>query len=763
MADSFFVDESGLRATVDDLRRLADEGSQMLAALQDAVDHQRQPWGTDETGAQFAKNYVPDADRGMQNLRELVSNLHDLGDSVAAAAESFDRQDALGAAAVDRPNAGDPFAPSISAPPAATIVGPPPAAQTNLVATEAVSPTRATAPVSGVGPTAASPMARKPVSAGDLRSTAPERSALQPNSAKPANAEADGPARQPENTVPQQDSTSEAEPENDGAGPGPTTGTFPSANTSAASNSTHSKDNPPTTETRSGTPWSARGAASNPWARPADGTQQSASPPRVSPPQNGSPPRVSPPRRADRPPRPDRTGAPPKRTGQRRIPERGTPVIDAEALRLVREAAARHGLELSGFDTCGIGMTAARELVAALGALLPEYPNLLRAREGAARDRADAPDETPPRSRRPTHAQDDVDRSPVDAADTPPRGRRFAHAEDGADRDPVDTLDTASSSGRRPARAEDDVDRSPVDAADTPSSGRRPAHAQDGVDRNPADALDEASPAGPNSRRGLDDAAGDPATAVNGTLPRQWNSAGGPDGAVRDSVVALEDMLPSGWNSARAEDDAAVAAVDRGVPGGSGRLYGSDDAERGPAIDRGLPECPKPLRGIEVARRPGPRSRVEVRDVPGGVALWIVLDPDAVVDLALLGNVAGVTEAVAEIGRARPMYATIVREIGAALAISVSEPVRRRVQRELIVEYLRVSGTRISGMRADPLSVIVAGYRGWRDLLGANCFDRCVLRPRAALGAGFAEVELCGAGAGEAARVLHRLVVAAAG
>ncbi|WP_155981933.1 hypothetical protein [Nocardia sp. BMG111209] len=522
MADSFFVDESGLRATVAELRRLAAEGSQMLADLQNVVDHQGQPWGTDETGAQFARNYVPDAQRGMQNLRDLVASLHGFGDRVAASAEAFDQQDALGGTALGRADFGaDNASAPVDTAPAPTTGGTPfPDPVTPGTASPAVP-----VPSPGTAPAATRSGLGTPETTAGPRPMASGQSAAQPNSAQSRDPRADDPARQSESAAPHSDSRSDPRTGDIAAEADPRTDPAAAASAPEHSDPARPKGNSAAAESRSRTPWSARGATSTPWAEPTGGV-----------PGNEPAPRVSPPRRADRPPRPARP-APSKRTGRRSTPERAVPRADTSALRILREAAARHGLALSGFDTCGIGPDAARELVAALDAVLPKCPGLLH--------------------------------------------------------------------------------------------------------------------------------------------------------------------------------------------------------------------------GLDVDGRPGPRSRVEARDTPGDrPALWIVLDPDAMPDTALFGNAAGATAAVAEIGGTRPLYVTIVREIGAALAISVGEPVRRRVQRALIAEYLRIRGA-----RADPLSEVVTGYRRWRERLGASCFDRGVLRPGVALGEGFAEVELCGDAAGAPARVLHRLAL----
>ncbi|MCX4093302.1 hypothetical protein [Nocardia sp. alder85J] len=541
MADSLWVDESGLRATVSELQRLADEGSRMLAALQQVVQQQQQPWGTDETGERFAENYVPDAQRGMQSLRELVSDLHGLSRDVAASADAFDQQDRVAGSVVARTTGDGGLAatpPATAWPTATTGVTASPGSATagsaspepaETGAPTAATAARVTAPGTDVAPAGARTGNETSSSGPDVGTANANRTGARPDSAQPGDSGSPDPAQRPNVTAPVSDSPATTETGRAGGDPAPAVGAVSAAADRPAA--AQSGRTPDAAESRSGTPWSARGPNSSPWAKPA-----------AAPPQHGSPPRVSPPRRTDRAPRP----AGPKRAEREKVragrDAPAAPVADSEALRLVREAAARHGLELAGFDTSGIGVPAARELAAAL-----------------------------------------------------------------------------------------------------------------------------------------------------------------------DSV---------------------------------------------------LPRCPDLLRGLDIAARPGARCRAERRDTLGAeAALWIVLEPAAVLDTALFREVTGVTEAVTAVCAARPLYAALVRAIGDALAISTGEQVRRRVQQALIAEYLRVSGAQVGGAQADSLGSVVTGYRRWRGGLGAACFDRGLLRPSAALGEGFAEVELCGDAASAAARVLHRLAL----
>jgi hypothetical protein len=104
----------------------------------------------------------------------------------------------------------------------------------------------------------------------------------------------------------------------------------------------------------------------------------------------------------------------------------------------------------------------------------------------------------------------------------------------------------------------------------------------------------------------------------------------------------------------------------------------------------------------------------------------------------------------------RPMYSTIVRDLGRILEAAAGPRVRGSAHRSLIMEYRRVSGP---WDRGDTLAAIVRGYRQWRAQLIRACFCGDLFDPRAAVVEGFTEVELRGDRACGPAKVLHRLVV----
>ncbi|MEV6139420.1 hypothetical protein AB0L63_25885 [Nocardia sp. NPDC051990] len=233
----------------------------------------------------------------------------------------------------------------------------------------------------------------------------------------------------------------------------------------------------------------------------------------------------------------------------------------------------------------------------------------------------------------------------------------------------------------------------------------------------------------------------------------------------RESAAAADIRVPT--------DAAALAAARELADRHELRIVGFDTSGIGPemvaqlaaAIDDILGKYPfVDLGGIEITQLgdrisqvTGNRSDDESESASTGP--WILLDRAVVANPAQFsekvyaaiqsGNsVAGSEE--------RPMYSTIVADLGRILAAQAGPPVRRLAQRSLITEYRRISGPWDAG---DTLARIVGGYRRWRDQLGGNSIVNGRFQPHAALVAAFAEVELRGEDACGPARVLYRLLV----
>ena len=171
------------------------------------------------------------------------------------------------------------------------------------------------------------------------------------------------------------------------------------------------------------------------------------------------------------------------------------------------------------------------------------------------------------------------------------------------------------------------------------------------------------------------------------------------------------------------------------------------------AVGTVLTKYSLPLQGIEIADSGDHLSRVENRAQTATPKPWIVLDRRAVADPGeLSGRDRARTQPVHNAHR--PMHATMLRELGGVLDLAGRFRARQTVQRALITEYLRLTGT-----TGRTLAQVTDGYRRWRDQLGESCFRDGVLDPGRALAEGFATVEQGGVQAPGPAKVLHRLLL----
>ncbi len=107
----------------------------------------------------------------------------------------------------------------------------------------------------------------------------------------------------------------------------------------------------------------------------------------------------------------------------------------------------------------------------------------------------------------------------------------------------------------------------------------------------------------------------------------------------------------------------------------------------------------------------------------------------------------------------RPLYSTVVRELGHALDVTGGLRAHAISQRTLISEYLAECG---DSRFATPLGVVVTDYRRWRGRLSGYGFPHGRFEPGRALADAFAEVQLDVGKAVAPARVLHRLLVTTA-
>lgn len=174
------------------------------------------------------------------------------------------------------------------------------------------------------------------------------------------------------------------------------------------------------------------------------------------------------------------------------------------------------------------------------------------------------------------------------------------------------------------------------------------------------------------------------------------------------------------------------------------------------------------LRVIQVADLPGLRPTRMIwepigdAERPGACAARIILDRAVVTNANLL--VQSVRAAAGGRRSApgsddRPVYSTLIRELGRVLDAAGGFRAHRLAERTLIAEYLRISG---ASHRRDSLAKVVHGYKWWRDQL-SGCAPGTRFDPCAVLAEAFTEAELCEDRASEPTMALYRLLVATAG
>ncbi|WP_327100786.1 hypothetical protein OIE68_19550 [Nocardia vinacea] len=255
-------------------------------------------------------------------------------------------------------------------------------------------------------------------------------------------------------------------------------------------------------------------------------------------------------------------------------------------------------------------------------------------------------------------------------------------------------------------------------------------------------------------------------TGVGAAQPTDQKREDKPRKKKREKTESAQIRMPT--------DAAALAAAQELADRHELRIVGFDASGIGQemvgqlaaAIDNILGKYPfVDLGGIEITELgDGQISRVtrdrgDDESESASTGSWILLDR------ALVANPAQFSERVytaIQSGNSvagseeRPMYSTIVGDLGRILADQAGQPIQRLAQRSLITEYRRIDGPWDAG---DTLARIVGGYRRWRDQLGGNSIVDGRFQPRAALVAAFAEVELRGDDACGPARVLYRLLV----
>ncbi|GAA5043384.1 hypothetical protein [Nocardia callitridis] len=370
MKQSLRVDTDRLREQAPELSSLADEVRRQLSTLESALTESGEFWGRDEPGKLFAESYAPGAENDLAGLRNLGDHLQRMSEALTGTANAFEYRDQENATTIDdsahqgftqAPAPAD-FAPDSThrtpdpAPPATT-----PAGQESGAGTAR----------GAQGPGDSSPLtgADRPAFAGQ-----PDGSA-QPVGPVHSAPTADSPpafAHQP-GRAGQAVSPDITQPPMSAPGGGPAQG----AQRAPASSMAADKEKHSTTPS-SGTPW-ARSAsprpspAATPWPRSA----VSPAPRRIlSPGREAVPPGVAAPRKNEHPGRAPKTAPPKKTPAKTARPQRkrSDTQTDAAAMATARALAARHGLQIVGFENSGIGQPAVAELATAIDDAFDIYP-----------------------------------------------------------------------------------------------------------------------------------------------------------------------------------------------------------------------------------------------------------------------------------------------------------------------------------------------------------------------------------------------------
>jgi uncharacterized protein YukE len=95
MADAGFqVDPSGMRSAAAQVDGASSQAARIVQALQQKLAGLGQPWGTDDLGRSFAKQYVKPSQDGLDALGSLGSGLRGVAQNLSAMADNYDGVDA---------------------------------------------------------------------------------------------------------------------------------------------------------------------------------------------------------------------------------------------------------------------------------------------------------------------------------------------------------------------------------------------------------------------------------------------------------------------------------------------------------------------------------------------------------------------------------------------------------------------------------------------------------------------------------------------
>ncbi|MBF6174736.1 WXG100 family type VII secretion target [Nocardia blacklockiae] len=378
MNDSLSVDPAELRASAADLTRQADETQQMLEEMKAIIADEGRCWGDDELGETFAESYESDSENALAGLEDLVAELRSMSAAMLESADEFENQDRDAGRHLrdvnpfDRSSAAAPT-PDLSA---NTAQQPAPSENPYTTGDSDRQPiaTDGPAAVPNPRPQSSSPPASE---TGSSPGTDPQRSPQADGSNDPSGTDNPG-SESPGTDTPGSESPAR---QADDRSPEAASGAPPAGGDPARRpvNSPTGKQpsTPPGQAARSpaGQPTADRPLSQNkpstPWAKP-PATPGNETPPRVAPPR--APTRPPGAGKRDKPTRPE----PAKRSKQRATLPRSNRPTDAEAMQIVRQLAARHGLSIVGFESAGIDVPTAQDIADAVDTVLARYPAVLR-------------------------------------------------------------------------------------------------------------------------------------------------------------------------------------------------------------------------------------------------------------------------------------------------------------------------------------------------------------------------------------------------
>ncbi|MER7454367.1 hypothetical protein ABTW96_29225 [Nocardia beijingensis] len=400
MAESLSVDPAQLRASAEELRQAAEDAERVANELRAALADEGEFWGDDEAGETFAHTYKPGADRTLDGFDDIVADIRAMSSAMKDAADAFEDRDHDGRQNIR--NSADDGIPYTNAPSQNRSTGPIPQATSSESLSSTEYPVRS--PVTfdrTANGDSARPQPDTPNDRGSVDAQQPLTSGQQPptsgqqpptsgqQSANPGQQPAES-GQQPPESGQQDDSTSnspETESPEDKSGDQP-----PAAETGSPTtpgNGAERQGPPASAPTRqqtdpqvrpSGGNDSGKPPAGTPWTRNGSGTPWSKALSPSAAPANETPPRISPPRTTDRPPAGKKPE--PARPERKRAPKpagiRARRATDAEAMRIAREMAARHNIEIVGFDAAGIAAATVQDIADAVDTILPRMPIVLR-------------------------------------------------------------------------------------------------------------------------------------------------------------------------------------------------------------------------------------------------------------------------------------------------------------------------------------------------------------------------------------------------